>query len=157
MGKKTLTDEKKVVVKSLIDSGMPYRKVNEVTGVSLGYIKKIVNEFEANKGLIEWYKTRKGEVLLKAQLDSLALQEAIRNSITDEEIQKWTPDQKARWYQALGVDFGIKYDKTRLEEGESTTNVSVIVQAIRDAKRRMHERENESPIPGGEPQTREMD
>ena len=154
MGKKTISDDKKIVVKSLVDSGMPYRKVNEVTGVSLGLIGKIVKEFEANRELVDWYQQNKANVLLKAQLDSLALQEAIRKSITDEDIKKWTPDQKARWYSALGVDFGIKFDKGRLVEGESTDNVSIIVGMIRDLKkRRKEERGQLTSFPSGNKET----
>ena len=114
MGKKTISDDKKVVVKSLVDAGTTYRKINEITGVSLGLITKIVKEFESSQELIEWYKKNKINVLMKAQLDNLALQEAIRQSITKEQLKNWTPDQKARWYQVLGTDHGIKFDKERL-------------------------------------------
>lgn len=136
MGKKTISDDKKVVVKSLVDSGMPYRKVNEVTGVSLGLIGKIVRQFEANKGLVEWYQRNKLELLQKAQAENLALQQAIRDSLTEEEIKKWTPDQKARWFGALGLDHGIKFDKERLQADMSTDNVTIIVRQIKELKER---------------------
>ena len=136
---KKISKNKKVVVKSLIDSGMTYRQVNEVTGVSLGYIKKIIQDFEGNREFIEWYQKNKADVLIKAQLDSLALQEAIRDSLTEDDIKKWTPDQKARWYQALTVDHGVKFDKERLVSGESTENVHVIVGAIKALKRKNRE------------------
>ena len=96
MGKRTVSNDKKVVVKSLVDSGMAYRKVNEVTGVSLGLISKIVKEFEGNQELVDWYRENKARVLAKAQLDNLALQNAIRESITAEALEKWTPDQKEK-------------------------------------------------------------
>ena len=134
MGKKTISDDKKVVVKSLVDSGMPYRKVNEVTGVSLGLIGKIVRQFEADKGLVEWYQRNKVELLRKAQVENLALQQAIRDTLTEEEIRKLTPDQKARWFAALGVDHGIKFDKERIQSDLSTDNVSVVVKMIKQLK-----------------------
>jgi len=146
MGKKTISDEKKVVIKSLVDSGKSYREVQEIIPVSLGYIGKIIKEFEANKELIDYYKTNKIDILLKTQMDNLALQGAIRASITEKDVKKWTPDQKARWYDATGRDFGIKFDKGRLEEGESTENVSVLYKHIlairerRDALEREQER-----------------
>lgn len=139
MGKRTISDDKKVVVKSLVDAGTNYRKINEITGVSLGHITKIVKEFESSQELIDWYQKNKLNVLMKAQLENLALQEAIRNSITEDDLKKWTPDQKARWYQVLGTDHGIKFDKERLERGQSTENVSVIIEAIMDLKRRKME------------------
>jgi transposase len=136
MGKRTVSDDKKVVVKSLVDSGMSYRKINEVTSVSLGLISKVVKEFEGNQELIEWYRENKAGVLAKAQLDNLALQNAIRESITVEALEKWTPDQKARWYSALGINFGIQFDKERLVLGESTENVSAIIKIIDEIKER---------------------
>ena len=139
MGKRTISDDKKVVVKSLVDAGTNYRKINEITGVSLGHITKIVKEFESSQELIDWYQKNKLNVLMKAQLENLALQEAIRNSITEDDLKKWTPDQQARWYQVLGTDHGIKFDKERLERGQSTENVSVIIEAIMDLKRRKME------------------
>lgn len=134
MGKKTISDDKKVVIKSLVDSGMPYRKVNEVTGVSLGLITRIVKEFEASKGLIEWFQKNKLELLQKAQAENLALQQAIRDTLTEDEIRKFTPDQKARWFGALGVDHGIKFDKERLQQDMSTDNVSLVVKRILELK-----------------------
>ena len=131
MGKTTISDDKKVVVKSLVDAGTTYRKINEITGVSLGLITKIVKEFESSQELIEWYKKNKINVLMKAQLDNLALQEAIRQSITKEQLKNWTPDQKARWYQVLGTDHGIR--------GQSTENVSVIIEQIKEIKKRRME------------------
>ena len=139
MGKKTISDDKKVVVKSLVDAGTTYRKINEITGVSLGLITKIVKEFESSQDLINWYQKNKLNVLMKAQFENLALQEAIRNSITEGHLKKWTPDQKARWYQVLGTDHGIKFDKERLERGQSTENVSVIIEAIMDLKKKRME------------------
>jgi hypothetical protein len=136
MGKRTISDDKKIVVKSLVDSGMPYRKVNEVTGVSLGLIGRIVKQFEADKGLVEWYQKNKLELLQKAQAENLALQQAIRDTLTEDEIRKFTPDQKARWFGALGVDHGIKFDKERLQAEMSTENISIVVQQIKALKER---------------------
>ena len=136
MGKKTISDEKKVVIKSLVDAGKSYREVQEIIPVSLGYIGKIIKEFEASKELVEWYKENKADILSKAQLDSTVLQEAIRHSITEEDIKKWTPDQKARWHQALTIEHGTKFDKERLQRDESTENVSVIYKHILEMQKR---------------------
>ena len=143
MGKRTISDDKKVVVKSLVDSGMPYRQINEVTGVSLGLITKVVKDFEANKGLIDFYQKNKVELLQKAQVENLALQQAIRDTLTEEEIQKFTPDQKARWFGVLGVDHGIKFDKERIQSDLSTENVSIVVKMIQEIKAREEKEELE--------------
>ena len=141
VGKKEISEDKKVVIKSLVDAGTPYRKIMDITGISLGYITKIVKQFESNQDLIDWYKENKLQVLMKTQMDNLALQEAIRDSVTADEIKKWTPDQKARWYQVLGTDYGIKFDKEHLEKGESTENVGVIIEMIKRIKKEDWEKE----------------
>jgi hypothetical protein len=134
MGKRVFSDETKILVRSLHDSGLGYRKIGELTGVSLGLIGKIVKSFDANKDLVTWYEKNKITLLRLAQLDNLAIQEAIRNSITAEEIQTWTPDQRARWYSAAGLSFAILFDKERLQADMSTENVNIIVRQIRELK-----------------------
>jgi transposase len=149
MSKKVISEDKKVVIKSLVDAGTPYRKIMDITGVSLGYITKIVKQFESNQELIEWYRENKLQILMKTQMDNLALQEAIRDSVTADEIKKWTPDQKARWYQVLGTDYGIKFDKERLEKGESTENIDIILEMIyrvRDEKQEERKKLNQGQL-----------
>ena len=63
MGKKTISDEKKAVVKALADSGMPYRKIQEIIPVSLGQISNIIKEFESNRKLVEYYKKKRADLL----------------------------------------------------------------------------------------------
>lgn len=126
MPKRSVSDEKKVVVKSLVDYGMKYDEVQEITGISRGYITRIIREFKSNEGLVDWYRKNKGKLLSAMQFENMALQDALRRSLSDAEIENLTPDQKQRWFTALGTDFGIKYDKERLEEGLSTENVAGI-------------------------------
>ena len=134
MSKKNVSDTKKVVVKSLVDAGLPYREISETVGVSLGYITEIVKEFEASKELVAWFKQNKGDILLKAQAENLALQDMIRKTVTKEEIETWTPDQRQRWYSALGINFGIVFDKSRLENDESSSNLKILVAHIQAAQ-----------------------
>jgi len=142
MSKKKVSDTKKVVVKSLVDAGLPYREISETVGVSLGHISTIVKEFEANKELVAWFKQNKAEILLKAQHDNLNLQEVIRKTITEEEIKGWTPDQRQRWYSALGINFGIVFDKSRLENDESSSNLKILVAHIQAAQERWFEKQD---------------
>ena len=131
----SVSDERKVVVKSLVDADMPYSQIRDITGLSNGYISRIVKEFEESKPLVEHYKKNKIEILMKSQAQNLSLQDAIRNRVTEEYIDSWTPTEKQRWFSGLGVDFGIKYDKERLESGQSTENVGVVVKAMHEWKR----------------------
>jgi len=134
MGKKTISSDKKVVVKSLVDAGNSYRKTAEIMGVSLGTIHKIAKDFEGDRELVEFYRNNKSDILLKAQMNNMALQQEIINSISAEDIKRMTSNEKARWYQVLGTDHGIKFDKERLERGESTENVSVIMEVAKQIR-----------------------
>ena len=124
MGKKTISDEKKVVIKSLADMGLSYRKIQGIIPISLGYIGKVIKEFDENRELIDFYRKNRADILLKAQLDDMALQEVLRDSVAKADLEKWTPDQRARWFQALTIDGAVKLDKERLIRGESTENIS---------------------------------
>ncbi len=131
-----IPEEKKIVVKSLVDAGMDYRDiVNTVGGISRGYITRIVREFEEDKPMIDWYKRNKSDLLLKMQLEDINLQQVIKSTLSLEDIQTWTPSQKKDWFQTLAIDFGIKFDKERLESGQSTENVGMVVKAIHEWKR----------------------
>ena len=131
----SIPDEKKVVIKSLVDTDMSYDRIKDVMGVSKGTIANVVKEFEESKPLIDFYHRNRMEILRKSQVEDLTLQGAIKNSLSEEDVKAWTPDQKQRWFSALGVDYGIKYDKERIESGQSTQNVGVVVKAIHEWKR----------------------
>jgi hypothetical protein len=131
-----ISDEKKVIVKSLVDAGMPYRDIAAAVGdVSRAYITRIVDEFQSNKPMIDWYKKNKSDILLRMQFEDIGLQQAIKSTLSLEDMQQWTPSQKKEWFSALAIDFGIKYDKERLESGQSTENVGLVVKAIHEWKR----------------------
>ncbi len=122
MGKKTISDEKKAVVKALADSGMPYRKIQEIIPVSLGQISNIIKEFESNRKLVEYYKKNRADLLTFDQM-------VYRSHITPEKLEKTSA-------RDLEIMRSVAHDKERLERGESTENVSVIYQAIVDLQER---------------------
>lgn len=122
MGKKTISDEKKAIVKTLADAGVPYRKIKEVTSVSLGHISNIIKEFESNRKLVEYYKKNRADLLTFDQL-------TYRSYITKEKLEKASA-------RDLELMRGITYDKERLTRGESTENVHVIIEAITDLQKR---------------------
>ena len=133
--KAKFTKETKAIVKTMADADISYKEISDTIGISQGHIRNIIKQFESNQELIDWYQKNRLSVLQKAQLDDLAIQDLIRSLITPEEIQKMTPGQKAQWFTAVGTDFGIKYDKERLEKGESTENVAVVVGYIKKWQR----------------------
>lgn len=137
-------------VKQLIKKGMPVEsngtfnldKVQAWRGLRKGgnYENKVLSE---HKGFLQCqqqttvgqFKLARADVFAQEQLENLVIQKKIRDHhFTDEQIKEMTSSQAKEVYRALGTDSAIKYDKERLERGESTENVSVIVQAIREAK-----------------------
>ncbi len=122
MGKKTISDEKKAVVKALADSGMPYRKIQEIIPVSLGQISNIIKEFESNRKLVEYYKKNRADLLAFDQM-------VYRSHITPEKLEKASA-------RDLELMRGITYDKERLTRGESTDNIHVIIEALDDLQKR---------------------
>lgn len=119
--KRKCSEQKSVVIKSMADAGIPYREIQEIIpDVSLGTISKIVSEFEANRELTEWYR--------KNRADILAQDQRYRSYITDEKLMK----ASARDLELMRC---MTYDKERLERGESTENVALIVETIREMKK----------------------
>jgi len=117
--------EKKLMIKTLADAGTPYRKIQEATDVSLGTISKVVREFELDKPLVDSYKKNRADILAHDQL-------VYRSHITEDKLKKASAKD-------LELMRCMAYDKERLERDESTENVSVIVAAIDDLKKRRAE------------------
>jgi len=135
--KKTISDERKLVIKSLVDSGMSYREVQKVIpDVSMGAISKIAKQFESNRELVEFYKNNRADLLADLQRLKVEKQHLILKSLTEEEIAGMKTIEKFRALLALDTGIGIDQDKERLERGESTENVSIIYEAIVDLQKR---------------------
>jgi len=113
------------MVKTLADVGTPYRKIQEVTDVSLGTISKVVREFELNKPLVDSYKKNRADILAHDQL-------VYRSHITEEKLKKASAKD-------LELMRCMAFDKERLELDKATSNVSVIVAYLDDLQRRRHE------------------
>lgn len=76
-------------------------------------------------------------MLAREQLDNLRLQQMIKETWTLSNLAKLTEHEKRSLFQALSTDFGIKYDKERLERGKSTeifTYVKVDLEQFRPQK-----------------------
>ena len=119
---KKISDDKKVAVKSLVDAGMSYQKVSEIVGVANGSITNIVREFESNREIVEYYKKNRADLLAYDQIK-------YRSHITEEKLEKASA-------RDLEIMRGVCYDKERLEKGQSTENVSVIIEYIRELKKK---------------------
>ena len=94
-----------------------------------------VGELQRN---IEDFKLKKADILASEQMSSLDLQHRIKKlklaNLDDEQLMKLTNSEAARWFQLLGVDFAIKYDKEQLERNKGVDNVNKILDVITKIK-----------------------
>lgn len=133
-----IPDDKKKVIKAFIEAGMPYKEIQELTGVALGTITKIKGNpvIKANKEMLALFKKDRGDIFARAGMKYNQLRDLILASMTDKEIEDMTPTQKIAALPKLEIAHGTIYDKERLEKGESTQNVHLIVEAITDLQKR---------------------
>jgi len=101
-----------------------------VTDFVKEFITRILKETESTTQVSEWYKDNRAMLFRRSQINDLALIEAIKQSVTKAEMKKWTPQVKAKWIEVLNKNLSTRYGEERLEEGESTENVSVIYKHI---------------------------
>jgi len=135
--KKTIPDEKKLVIKSMVDSGMSYREIQKVIpDVSMGAISKIAKQFEGDRELVEYFKKNRADVLANLQRLKVEKQHLILESMTEKELKGLKATEKFKGLVALDTGMGIDFDKERLERGQSTENVHLLIEAIEDLKRR---------------------
>jgi len=92
--------------------------------------------FQFSRDVVATFRDKRGEILAMAQAADLRLQEIIRDTFTEEAVKGFTPSEKAKLFQILGIDAAVKYDKERLELGESTENVSVMVKHIKEIQQK---------------------
>ena len=84
------------------------------------------------------FKANRAEILVYEQAQDIKRQQLIRDEILVREKIKTMPDNAlVSWFEKLGRDQDRKYMQERLEKGESTENVAVLVRAIKDAKKRL--------------------
>ncbi len=119
-------------IKTWVTKHTGYSKVAALAPVA----KKLQLELNAQRELLEFVKGNRADLLLMGQMAATDMQDMIRDTIAKEDIEKWTPDQKARWHQVLTIDFGTKFDKQRLEDDLSTENVAILYQRAQQLKRK---------------------
>lgn len=137
-GTPEIPDEKKRVIRSFIEAGMPYKEIQELTNVSMGIITKIKANpaIKADKEMVALFRKDRADVFTQAGMKYNQLRDLILASMTDVEIEDMTITQKIAALPKLELAHAVIYDKERLERGESTENVHVIVEAITDLQKR---------------------
>ncbi len=99
-------------------------------------IYAILKRVDMDGSQIDRYRLMRSQVNTLNQLRRQELQDVIIDSFNIEEVKNFEPRVKMHMLHILGLDKHREYEQERLETGQSTENVAVIVAAIKDAKRR---------------------
>ena len=102
------------------------KKSLEERQITVADVREIANKFVNSRA----------EILVRSQARLNQLAERIVSSISDEDILNMKPTEKASLLKVAGTMQAIMYDKERLERGQSTENVSVLVSAIKRIKQK---------------------
>jgi len=108
-------------------------EVRSVSDKELAAMKANVEKF---RGAIDFYKVNRADIFANKQLSYQKKADYILSQMSDDEIQNAKLTEKLAALKVLDTGAAIYYDKERLERGESTQNVSMIVGAIKELKRK---------------------
>ena len=97
----------------------------------LDIVKAKVKKF---KGAIDFYKINRADLFVSKQMGYQKLADYVLSTMTHVEIDNAKLTEKLAVLKVLDVGSAIFYDKERLERGESTQNVSVLITAIKELK-----------------------
>lgn len=129
------TDGKDILtVQALAESGFKTKAITKITKLAPSSVAKILTDTEKDSKNVGKYVENRLSVLQKGQLSALGLQQSILDSMK-KDMSKLTKSEKISLFKVLTADFGIKYDKERLESGQSTENVSKVIKLIREIKK----------------------
>ena len=107
----------------LRDKGLSQSQIAKLVGCSREAICQRLQRNDLQMGPVKEFVSKRAEYLAQMQWRLL-------DSITDTEIQKMAPDKRI-W------SFGVIYDKERLETGQSTGNIAVIIDHIESLQRQV--------------------
>src|SRR3990170_6339025 len=86
---------------------------------------------------IDDFKRNRANIYAREQAEAIKIQQTIRHyHFTKEQIQTLEKKEAIILYDQLRRDQKDKFEQERLERGESTENVAVIVAAIKDLKKK---------------------
>ena len=117
----------------------------EVVSMSDEELELLKAKIEKFRGAIDYYKINRADIFANKQLNYQKKADFILSTITDEDIKDEKIGMKLAALKVLDTGAAIFYDKERLERGESTQNVGILVASIKELKRKRGE-----PKPVGE-------
>jgi DNA-binding MarR family transcriptional regulator len=132
--KRKITETEFQSVAALARSGFKGKTISEKTKLAPSSVAKILADVEKDQLQLAKYSENRLAVLQKGQLTAASIQQRILDSFALK-LNKMTNSEKISLYKVLTADFAVKFDKERLEKGESTENISKVVKLIRQIKR----------------------
>jgi hypothetical protein len=135
------------LVQKMVENGLPVREDGAFDvdackawrDARLGDLEYKGEKFKV-PSTVERFKAHRGDIYAIEQAESLRLQGVIRREkFTLAQIRELDTRKAMDLYDTLRKDQKDKFEQERLERGESTENVAVIVQAIREAKKKRRE------------------
>jgi hypothetical protein len=88
------------------------------------------------RSMVESYKIERADVFAGTEAKLLSLAERLLKGISDNKIKKMNIKDRVKALKDIISSVTGLYTSERLEKGESTENVAVIISAIKDLKRR---------------------
>ncbi len=135
-------DIRDLMVVAAIQTGSNKSEVAEEFGLTRTTVYSILNRVKVDAPLIDGYKAVRAQINALNQLKRQDLQDVIMDSFNPVEVRGYDPKTKMLMLNTLGLDKGREYEMERVETGQSTENVAVIVMAIKEAKKRMEGEED---------------
>lgn len=88
---------------------------------------------------VDEFRANRAQVLAHEERVNIYLQNVVRNKFTKDKIDEMKDRDAISLFDSLSKDGKAKFEMERLERGESTENVAVIVAEIKRLKREMVE------------------
>lgn len=126
-------------------AGRPLRKANKLLLEKTGkFDVKLIEEVKEGllkfQDLGEFYKEKRGEIFSGIGAKILSTSEQILDGITANQLKNMNVRDKLKALKDLITSATSIYEKERLENDQSTSNLQIIVAQIKDLKRREAEK-----------------
>jgi len=118
--------------------------LEKVEGVDSEVLAEVKRELVRFRSLGEIYKLERADVFASAQAKLLSLAEEILDGIKSKDLKKMHVRDKIKALKDIVSSVGSLYQSERLEKGESTENVAVLIQAIKESRKRMKAEEEKN-------------
>lgn len=111
----------------------------------LQVVNEVVSGLNRFRALVDDFKKDRSDIFAGVEAKLISVAEEILDSVNKSEILAIPLKERLRFVKDIVSSISSLYVSERLEKGESTGNIAVIIQAIKDAKRRKAEEKRQKP------------